>query len=427
MRGWVAVESATMGTATRNFSEVNIALFEDSAWQHFLPLTWLRGTFELTCGARPLLARWPQTHHLLVRPALRGVLAERVVLADANPAAGWVLVNGRALALNGVAGVTAPPPGVAWKQGETVIACGLKEPPSAALAETFLDPARAAEFGAGFAQEPTPHGIRLVEHPWQLALLNGEQLRRDLHRLEGHLAGHVYNGAHLVRQEHLCVEAEAVVKPGAVLDAENGPILIDRGAHIQPNAVIEGPCYVGPNAIVRPGAVLREGTTIGPWCKVGGEIEASILHSFSNKQHDGFLGHSYVGSWVNLGADTVTSDLKNTYGTIRVALNGIPVETGQRFIGSLIADHAKTGIGTILPTGCVLGAAANVFCEGTAPRFVPSFAWCTSAGLAPFRIDKAIEIARTVMARRKVELGNAESELLRHTATTAREIERAGW
>src|SRR5262249_54025468 len=159
----------------------------------------------------------------------------------------------------------------------------------------------------------------------------------------------------LVNEHAIHVAAGATIKPGVVLDADHGPIHIDRDALIEPNAVLQGPCYIGPGSIIRPGAAIRENTTIGPVCKVGGEVEASIFQGYANKQHDGFLGHSFVSPWANLGADTVTSDLKNTYGTIRVHLNGVGVESGQQFIGSIIGDHAKTGIGTILPTGCVLG------------------------------------------------------------------------
>jgi UDP-N-acetylglucosamine diphosphorylase/glucosamine-1-phosphate N-acetyltransferase len=173
--------------------------------------------------------------------------------------------------------------------------------------------------------------------------------------------------------------------------------------------------------------VIREGTTIGPVCKVGGEIEASIIHGYSNKQHDGFLGHSYLGQWVNFGADTVTSDLKNTYGTIRVSINGTGVETGEQLVGSLIGDHAKTGIGTILPTGCVIGVLANLFTSGSVPKFVPSFSWISECGRESCRLEKVLQTARIVMGRRGVELSDAELYLLEQTALLAREVEAAGW
>jgi hypothetical protein len=134
-----------------------------------------------------------------------------------------------------------------------------------------------------------------------------------------------------------------------------------------------------------------------------------------------------VGAWVNLGADTVCSDLKNTYGTVRAFINGVGVETGQPFVGATIGDHAKTGIGTILPTGCVIGVAANIFTRQAVPRFVPSFAWLTDTGLERCRVDKIVQIARNVMDRRDVELSEAEAGLLEQVAERARDVEDAGW
>lgn len=406
----------------------NIALFEDIGYQRLLPLTWLRAAFELLCGTRPLHARWPRVNRVFVRPDLEATTASRVAITAADDAQPWVLINGRVLAAHSAAALAAPPVGVAWKNGDTYLALGVTrgelENFSARIA---LDPAALSEWCSKFRVEPTPPTLKLLDHPWQPALWNADQLRRDLHHPHGGIAGHVYNGAHVVRQEHVHIAPEASVKPGAVLDAESGPIVVDRGAQIQANAVLEGPCYVGPGAIVRPGAVIREGTTIGPVCKVGGEIEASIFLGYANKQHDGFLGHSYVCPWVNLGADTVTSDLKNTYGTIRVHINGVGIESRERFVGSIIGDHAKTGIGTILPTGCVVGVAANVFTTRGVPKFVPSFSWLVEEGLSAFRLDKALEIAKIVMGRRKVELTSADTELLRHVATAAATVERAGW
>src|SRR5262249_8340957 len=183
-------------------------------------------------------------------------------------------------------------------------------------------------------------------------------------------------------------------KPGTVLDAENGPIFIGPHAIISPNVVIRGPCCIHDSAFVHAGAYIREGTTIGPMCKVGGEIEGSILQGYSNKQHDGFVGHSYIGEWVNLGADTVTSDLKNTYGNISVPLHGTPIDSGLRFVGSVIGDHSKTGICTALTTGTVIGFCSNIVVPRP-PQYVPSFTWLTERGATPFELEKAIAIART--------------------------------
>ncbi|MBU0641524.1 MAG: hypothetical protein KKB50_21905, partial [Planctomycetes bacterium] len=246
-------------------------------------------------------------------------------------------------------------------------------------------------------------------------------------RAGGSCEGRVYPGVHMLNPGEIHVARGATVKPGVVLDAEIGPIHIEHGARIESNAVVIGPCHIGADSVVQPLTHIRENTSVGPACRVGGEIANSIIHGRSNKQHDGFLGHSYVGEWANLGAATVTSNLKNTYGTIRVSINGVGIETGQTFVGATIGDHAKTGIGTILPTGAVLGVAANVFTTTAVPKFMPSFSWLTEAGLVNYRIDKALHIIRTVMGRRHVDLSAEEEELIRYTAERAREIEAAGW
>lgn len=410
---------------------MNLGLFEDAGYRQLLPLTWLRPAFELRCGIDRLIDK-AQTQlkqpvaRLWLREELAPVVHERTRLADPAPDQDWCLLNSRAM-LTG--NVNPPPVGTAWQRNGVLLAVGLRAEQVAGLShELFLDDEALHSWvkQSGLAVQDAPDAVRLIQYPWDLPLANYTELCRQCGP-GGVQEGRVYPGAHLLNPDEIRVEKGAVIKPGAVLDAEEGPIHVAAGAQIQPNAVLEGPCYIGPRALVRAGAVIRGGTTIGPVCKVGGEIDASIIHGYSNKQHEGFLGHSYVAEWVNLGAGTVTSDLKNTYGTIRVYLNGVGVETGQHFLGAIIADHAKTGIGTVLPTGAIVGVCANVFTHKTVPRFVSSFAWLTDAGLTHYRIEKAVQIAQIVMARREVDLSEAEIELLRQIAELAQTVEAAGW
>lgn len=383
---------------------MNIIIVEDHGTADLLPLTWLRSCAELRCGRDRLLDRYrTQTGGRLVghwtRPEIQDVVADRVPLDEPDPHAPWCIVNARTL-LTG--DVTFPPLGGAWQIDGEFVAAGIPAEAAHLLRrDEFVDPARVGEWLAGYRSEPTPEAVRLVRYPWDLIHASPGELRRQLTQGGLH-QGEVSSGTHLLQPGHIHIARGARIKPGAVLDAEDGPIEIARDVLIQPNAVLEGPCYIGPGTVVRAGSSIRPGTSVGPVCKVGGEIDHSLIHGYSNKQHDGFLGYSYIGEWVNLGADTLTSDLKNTYGTIRASICGRGVETGHHFLGSIIGDHSKTGIGTLLPTGCIIGVASNIFKNGALPRFVPSFAWLTEAGMTAYRVEKAVDIARIVMARRDV-------------------------
>jgi UDP-N-acetylglucosamine diphosphorylase/glucosamine-1-phosphate N-acetyltransferase len=199
-----------------------------------------------------------------------------------------------------------------------------------------------------------------------------------------------------------------------VLDAENGPIYIGKNVKILPNAVIEGPAYVGDGSLIKVSAKIYENTSIGPVCKVGGEVEASIIHAFSNKQHEGFIGHSYLGTWVNIGADTNNSDLKNDYGNVKVYVDGELIDSGSMFVGLIMGDHSKSGINLMFNTGTVVGVSCNIYGSGLPPKFVPSFSWGGAQdGFVTYRIDKAIEVARRVMARRNVQLTEIDEKLFR--------------
>ncbi len=220
-------------------------------------------------------------------------------------------------------------------------------------------------------------------------------------------------GVFCISQENIIIGSNVAIGPCTVIDASEGPVIIDSNARIMPHSTILGPCYIGGNAIIKVGAKIYGETSIGEWCKVGGEIENSIIHAYSNKQHDGFLGHSYLSEWVNLGADTNTSDLKNNYGTIRTRLRSEDIDTGRMFLGLLCGDHTKSGINTMFNTGTVTGISANIFGGDFPPKSIPSFSWGGHTDSPRFDIEKAVALARTVMARRKRTLLPEEEELLR--------------
>jgi UDP-N-acetylglucosamine diphosphorylase/glucosamine-1-phosphate N-acetyltransferase len=202
----------------------------------------------------------------------------------------------------------------------------------------------------------------------------------------------------------------ASVEPGVVFDLRQGAVVLDQGSEVRSGTRLEGPIYVGPGTKVL-GGFLR-GSVFGPECRVRGEISASVFLGFANKSHDGFVGHSVIGQWVNLGAGTTTSNLKNTYGAVRLEVDGERIETGRQNLGSLIGDHAKTAIGTMLGTGTVISAGANVFGPSVPPKFVPPFAW-GCVGTERMSEDGFLRIAERVMVRRNVVFSVDRRESLR--------------
>ncbi|MBL7152961.1 MAG: hypothetical protein ISS79_04545 [Phycisphaerae bacterium] len=253
------------------------------------------------------------------------------------------------------------------------------------------------------------------EYTWDLVLANSEQITADFAGV-GHsgIDGVVEEpGEILGGEKDVYVARGARVHPMVVIDAEQGPVYIDEGAEIQPFSRIEGPCYIGKDSILL-GAKCREGNSIGPMCRIGGEVEESIIHGHSNKYHDGFLGHAYVGEWVNLGALTTNSDLKSDYSTVSVILDGRKgIDTGSTKVGSLIGDHAKTSIGTLLNTGSYVGAMAIIMATGKPlPKYIPSFAWFIEGVVTKgFGRRKLYETAKIAMSRRGSEWSEAEEAM----------------
>lgn len=251
---------------------------------------------------------------------------------------------------------------------------------------------------------PAPKAPGVWKYLWELVLANPAQLTADFlaagrFGIEGEVEEpFALRGS----RKDVYIARGASVHPMAVIDAEHGPVYLDEDVTVHPFTRIEGPCYVGRGSILL-GAKCREGNSIGPMCRVGGEVEESILLSYSNKYHNGFLGHAYVGQWVNLGAQTTNSDLKSDYSNVTVVLQGKQsIQTGTTKVGSLIGDHAKTSIGTLLTTGAYVGAMTMITTHGGfQPKFIPSFASSIEGKLSEcFCKEKLYDTAGLAMRRR---------------------------
>jgi UDP-N-acetylglucosamine diphosphorylase/glucosamine-1-phosphate N-acetyltransferase len=259
-------------------------------------------------------------------------------------------------------------------------------------------------------------GGEWIERPWDLVSKNADHLQRDFTSAgkSGVSNRHLAKLALVGPVDRLWIHETARIDPYTVFDTVNGPITLGPNVWVQPFTRIEGPCSIGADSQLFR-ANLRGAVTIGPNCRIGGEVEASIVHGYSNKYHEGFLGHAYVGEWVNLGAITSNSDLRNDYGEVSVPLQGDPIPTGQAKVGCFIGDHTRTGMGSMLNTGTSIGVMCNVLPAGILlPKHVPSFTAVSYGRVAPgFPLDKMFETARTVVGRRGKVFGEADEQLYR--------------
>jgi UDP-N-acetylglucosamine diphosphorylase/glucosamine-1-phosphate N-acetyltransferase len=428
-----------------------IVVYEDALWQNMLPLTYLRPTFELTCGRGSLLEkierlefsakasilgdlgnvrRQPSSRrpHLWCREELSQVLSETRPHPINQTLAGPALfLNGRGWWKSCPIAETAGSSWVGILGDEAQIACVFADADLAAelSPNCFLDEDQLRELLANVPRRDVSDHVELLAWPWEIIHANQRALIADWSETEANLSSHsarIDAGSHVLAPERVHLGQGTRLKPCAVIDAEGGPVWIGDNVTISPHTSIQGPVAIGSGSLIQPGAVIHAGTTIGPVCKVGGEIEASILHGFSNKQHDGFLGHSYVGTWVNIAADCINSDLKNTYGTVRVPINGRPVETGEMFVGMLVGDYSKLGINVSFPTGAVVGFCSSVFASQS-PKFVPSFVWVDGETWLSFDEARGIEIVEKVMARRQREFTSAQKTLFRRIRRLAHKLE----
>ena len=414
---------------------MHICIFEGIYYSRLLPLVYTRPTYELRCGILTLkdkiLRHFPGSKVTLhCRNYLAEYLSENYPQYEINYISSedeCLFINGRVLADNDFLEKVDldNPNDCLYVNGEYIVAAKVSGSKLNDLKNSLHDLFTLSDFDGLFKQQVD---VKLINYPWDLVNNNAEQIEKDFEYLvkskEKKINGTIYDGAHLLNKDYIFIDEGTKIKPGVVLDAENGPIYIGKNVTIFPNAVIEGPAFIGDKSQIKISAKIYEGTSIGEVCKVGGEVENSIIHSHSNKQHEGFLGHSYLGKWVNIGADTNNSDLKNNYGSVKVYINGELVDSGSQFVGLTMGDHSKTGINTMFNTGTVVGVSCNIYGSGIPPKYVPSFSWGGADMLTTYDLERSLEVAKRVMARRNITMSQAEEKLLRKVFDLTREERR---
>jgi UDP-N-acetylglucosamine diphosphorylase/glucosamine-1-phosphate N-acetyltransferase len=407
----------------------SICVFEDGTYQNFLPLAYNRPVYELRCGIYSFLERiilqYPDTEiNLFCREYLKNLIAESyphsVNKIKSNNKT-CLFINGRLLMSSPLAISGKEEIGI--NDDTIVYARLLRENCLSITPENFLDKDFIYELKKKFKVKRVD--ARLIQYPWDLIHLNKEQITSDFTTyIKGEsVRENTYEGVHFVMDSQIFTGKNTIIKPGCVLDAENGPIYIGNNVKISPNSVIEGPAFIDDNVVIQALSRIHPGSNIGKVCKIGGEITNTIIQDFTNKQHDGFLGDSYIGSWVNLGAGTVNSNLTNVYGTVKVQMFDKIIDTGQTFLGMIMGDHTKTAINTRFTTGSIIGFACNILLTRTPPKFIPSFSWYSDNITRAYDITRELQVAKRMMARRNKKM-TRNGEKLFKTIFTLTEMER---
>ncbi|MDI6850804.1 MAG: putative sugar nucleotidyl transferase [bacterium] len=380
----------------------NFILFEDEHISSFLPLVWLNPFLNLRLGVSTLYEKWekvlPQIDVLLVRDFLKDYTQFLFPHLKVNGSSFGicVFINSRLNPYQKLISTlleVEPGEGCVDEEG-VVLSFALEFPSNADISDI-------KELIQGVKVWKKVQGVELFRRLEDLINLNGIFITQDFLRFYDRFSFRIPVDVRILG-DAVFISDEAQISPFVFIDATEGPVIIERNAVVSSFAYIEGPVYLGEGVLIKPFSKIFKNTTIGPVCKVGGEIESSIFHSYSNKQHDGFLGHSYVAPWVNIGADTVTSDLKNNYSTIRLRYRKQEWDTGSQFIGTIFGDHVKTGINTMLNSGTIVGVFTNIFGGGFHPKFIPSFFWGGGKEWQIHELGKAIETAKKMMRRRNV-------------------------
>ena len=381
----------------------NYVLYDDAAIRpHLLPFTFTRPVSEVRCGIWTLTEKWAHFLHakpsFLTEPYLQYKFP--LITTDDN-----LFLNGAVCATKAIADATQKlSKGEALISNEVVIAYRspfeVISPQSELKLITFNEP------------------LTVIRRVWDIYVENGAQIKADFEAITHHRTSQPLTDPHTrcYAPKNIFIEEGAKIR-AAILNAENGPIYIGKNATINEGSVVIGPFCLGEGATVNWGGKMRMNTTVGPHCKVGGEVGNSVLFGYSNKGHDGFLGNSVIGEWCNLGANCNNSNLKNDYTNVKLYSYATHTleDTGRLFCGLFMGDFTKAGISTMFNTGTVVGVNANVFGAGFQSKHIPSFTWGgASEGFTEYRIEKALQVAFETVSRRNEPFGEIEQEILKH-------------
>ena len=398
---------------------MNYIIFEDLKSNNLKPFSLNHASFEIRCGLYSNIERISKIIgsedklYLIVRPDIEDLIRQKFNNCIVNPKIipkGFFL-NGATIWDRGL--INNLEVGKSYSNNGSLIA--INNPNSTDLDDFY-------KLLEDSIQVTLDISVMHISYIWDLIFNISDVIKSDLNHSDDFIAisnidisssqlENFHSSIIINRSENIFIHDEIEIGAGVVLDASDGPIVIDKYAKIDIGALIKGPIYIGRRSIINPGAKLRGNISIGPMCKIGGELEDVVIQGYTNKQHDGYLGHSFLGEWINLGANTNNSDLKNNYSNIRMKISkDLEINTLKQFLGSCIGDYTRTGISTMLNSGTFIGLGANVFGSDFQDKYIESFQWGREDKTD---FEKFISTCVKMKERRNSELSKIEIELLK--------------
>ncbi|MEJ1223628.1 GlmU family protein [Sediminicola sp. 1XM1-17] len=380
---------------------MNYILFDGTVRNSLLPFTFTRPVAEIRVGILTIREKWEKFLGYTTTTITEEYLSEKYPMVELEEN---ILINASFLPNKDLVDLVKN-----LKENEAIF---LKEEIVAFFAlKSQEDP----DFSKYRAIEFEGEALR-IEHTWDIFSKNGKAIEADFKLLtEGRKSAPISKTNTVFNPKNIFLEEGAKVEC-SILNATDGPIYIGTDAEVMEGCIIRGGFALGDHAVVKMGAKIYGPTTAGPHCRIGGEVNNSVLFSYSNKGHDGFLGNSVLGEWCNIGADSNNSNLKNNYEPVRLwsyETEGF-AKTGLQFCGLMMGDHSKCGINTMFNTGTVVGVSANIFGSGFPRNFVPSYSWGGASGFTTYLPKKAFETAKIMMSRRGLEFDEVEADILNH-------------
>jgi UDP-N-acetylglucosamine diphosphorylase/glucosamine-1-phosphate N-acetyltransferase len=380
---------------------MNYILFDGAVRDALLPLTYTRPVADLRIGILTIREKWEQYLGFTTTTLTEEYLEEKYPMVEMEQN---IMINASflpsELLVDAISELTENQ--AIFKDDQIVAFYTTQE-----HEEVILDTYKHIEFNSDLIQ---------IKNTWDLFSLNEKAIKDDFALItEGRKSQPIPEGVQCLNKKNIFIEEGAEIL-FSTLNASSGPIYIGKNALVMEGSLIRGPFSLGEDSIIKMGAKIYGGTTIGPYCKVGGEINNSLLFGYSNKGHDGFLGNSVLGEWCNIGADSNNSNLKNNYSEVRLWSYETEnfAKTGLQFCGLIMGDHSKCAINTMFNTGTVIGVSSNIYGSNFPRNFVPSFSWGGAAGFSTYQINKAKETANLALKRRDIDFDEKEQRILEH-------------